>query len=77
MNPAKLFLKLSPEERDIATDVIQSIGIGYSAGTLDFRRAFKDVMYKHTGLLRELFKCLSRLDKGRQDRLFDVIGSLV
>lgn len=77
MNPSKLFLKLSPEDRDITTEITQSIGIGYSAGTLDFRESFKDAMFKHTGSLRELFKYLSRLDKTKQNRLFDVIGQLV
>jgi len=73
MNLAKLFLKLSPEDGVIATDVIQSISIGYSAGTLDFIPSFKEAMFEYRGTLRELFKCLSRLDKSRQNRLFDVI----
>ncbi len=77
MNISKLYLKLTPSDREIATDVIQSIGIGVSVGTLDYRKSYKAIMFKHTGNLRLLFKVLSRLNDRDQKLFYDTIANQI
>jgi hypothetical protein len=77
MNISKLYLKLSPADREIATDVIQSIGIGISVGTLDYRKSYKAAMFKHRGELRLLFKTLSRLNDRDQKKFYDTIANQI
>jgi hypothetical protein len=77
MNISKLYLKLTPSDREIATDVIQSIGIGVSVGTLDYRKSYKAAMFKYAGNLRLLFKTLSRLNDREQKKLYDTIANQI
>ncbi len=73
MNIASLYKKLSESEMDKVAEIIQTIGIGVSVGTLNHRESFKKEMFMHGGNVRVIFKYLSRLSESEQKKFYDAI----
>lgn len=70
MKMRKLFLSLSPEDKDKVCSIVNEVGIGIQLGTLDYRKFLKERMFTVTGNARVFIKLFRRMDEAEQERFY-------
>ncbi len=70
MKLKRIFMSLTPEEKDKVCAVIVEAGIGVAVGSLNYRDFLKAQMYKLTGNSKEYIKRFRRLDAEQQNLFY-------